>query len=59
MNKYILGLIELIKILNGGEISDLLKEELEQIADNFIEDGDVTLSTLIEAIENSMSYWEE
>lgn len=50
MNEEILRLINNLEILNNGEL--LFKEDLQYIANLYIDDCDITVSRLNEEIEN-------
>lgn len=58
MNKEIMRLLSNLKILNGGELTPLMDEEISAIAGEYPENGDITISKLNDDIEASMSYWE-
>jgi hypothetical protein len=57
MNDKLLKLLGLIKKYNGGEISLLLEEEFKAFAD--YEEPIETIDSLIEAMEDEMTYWED
>lgn len=57
MNQNILRLIDLLKIYNGGSISQLLEDELKVFADYDSYQLE-TIHDLVEAMESEMSYWE-